>query len=46
MLVSELPRTEFSNRLLSGDGLSVFMGPFVLRLQVALQELHEPLALL
>lgn len=46
MLVSELPRTEFSNRLRSGDGLSVFMGPFVLRLQVALQELHEPLALL
>ncbi len=46
MILSEMPREEFSSRLRSRHGLSILIGPFVLRLQVTLKELHEPLALL
>ncbi|HDR46697.1 MAG TPA: HprK-related kinase A [Geoalkalibacter subterraneus] len=42
MILAELSHKEICSRLDSRDGLLLFLGPFCLRLQIRLKELHAP----
>ena len=46
MILAELPTEQISARLSTPGGLLLRVGPFILRLQVSLPELHAPLSLL